>query len=141
MIGEATNHLWQTTLFAIAVGVLTLAFRGHAARVRYWLWFSASCKFLIPFALLMTLGSRLERDARPLSSLPAVVAPLIQISQPFSSAPLPAGSTQTALHWTDAWTDAAIISVWACGFLAVALMRFRGWLRIRAALHASTPID
>jgi beta-lactamase regulating signal transducer with metallopeptidase domain len=144
MIGEATNHLWQTTLFAITVGVLTLGFRGNAARVRYWLWFSASCKFLIPFALLMTLGSRLERDAGPqtlTAPLPALVAPLLEISQPFPSAPLPAGSTQTALHWTDAWTDAAIISVWACGFLAVALMRFRGWLRIRAALHASASVD
>jgi beta-lactamase regulating signal transducer with metallopeptidase domain len=136
MIGEATNHLWQTTLFAIAAGVLTLAFRRNAARVRYWLWFSASCKFLIPFSLLMTLGSRLERDAGP-KTLPAPLpAVVLQISQPFSSAPLPAGSTQT----TRDWTATAILGVWTCGFLAVALMRFRGWLRIRAALHASTLI-
>ncbi|HEY6346898.1 MAG TPA: M56 family metallopeptidase [Bryobacteraceae bacterium] len=144
MIGAATNHLWQSTLFAIAVGGLTQAFRGNAARVRYWLWFSASCKFLIPFALLMTVGSRLQQDTEPNTvpgPLPVIVAPLLQISQPFSSAPLTAGSTQTALHWMDAWTDAAIISVWACGLLAVALMRFRGWLRIRAALHASTLVD
>jgi beta-lactamase regulating signal transducer with metallopeptidase domain len=144
MIGAATNHLWQSTLFAIAVGVLTLAFRPNAARVRHWLWFCASCKFLIPFSLLMTLGSRLDRHAGPktfLAPLPVVVAPVLQISQPFSGVPLPAGSAQTALHWADAWMDAAIISVWACGFFAVALMRFRGWLRIRAALRASTPAD
>ena len=55
-----SNHLWQSTLFAIAAGVLTLAFRKNRAKVRYWLWLAASFKFLIPLALLMSLGSRLE---------------------------------------------------------------------------------
>jgi len=44
------NHLWQSTLFALAVGVLTLGFRVNRAKVRYWLWFSASIKFMIPMA-------------------------------------------------------------------------------------------
>ncbi len=61
MIGELTNHLWQSTLFAVAAGLLTVAFRGNKAQVRHWLWFSASMKFLLPFALLMSLGSHLER--------------------------------------------------------------------------------
>ena len=62
MIGELTNHLWQSTLFAVAAGLLTVAFRKNRAQVRYWLWFSASLKFLIPFSLLMSLGSHLEMD-------------------------------------------------------------------------------
>ncbi len=60
MIGELTNHLWQSTLFAVAAGLLTVAFRKNRAQVRYWLWLSASLKFLIPFSLLMSLGSHLE---------------------------------------------------------------------------------
>ena len=35
MIGELTNHIWQSTIFAIAVGLLTLAFRRNRAQVRY----------------------------------------------------------------------------------------------------------
>jgi bla regulator protein blaR1 len=50
------NHIWQSTLFACAMGLLTLAFQKNRARVRYWLWFAASLKFLIPFSLLTALG-------------------------------------------------------------------------------------
>src|SRR5580658_9753464 len=60
MIGELTRHLWQSTFFALAAGLLTVAFRGNRAQVRYWLWLSASLKFFIPFALLISLGSNLE---------------------------------------------------------------------------------
>ncbi len=60
MIGELTNHLWQSTLFAVAAGLLTVAFRKNRAQIRYWLWLSASLKFLVPFSLLMSLGSHLE---------------------------------------------------------------------------------
>ena len=41
MIGALTNHLWQSTLFAIAAAFLTLVFRKNQAKVRYWLWLSA----------------------------------------------------------------------------------------------------
>ena len=49
------DHLWQSTIFAAAAGLLTLAFRRNGAHVRYWLWFGASVKFLIPFPILPTL--------------------------------------------------------------------------------------
>jgi hypothetical protein len=32
MVEELTNHLWQSTLFAFAAGLLTLAFRKNRAR-------------------------------------------------------------------------------------------------------------
>jgi len=50
--GGWLNHLWQSTIFAAAAGLLTVAFRRNGAHVRYWLWFGASAKFLIPFAVL-----------------------------------------------------------------------------------------
>ena len=53
------NHLWQSTLFASIAGLLTLALRKNHARVRYWLWLAASLKFLIPFSLLVGIGSHL----------------------------------------------------------------------------------
>jgi hypothetical protein len=55
-----TAHLLQSTLFAVAAGLLTLAFRRNRAQVRYWLWLSASLKFVVPFTLLTSLGGYLE---------------------------------------------------------------------------------
>ena len=60
MIGELTNHLWQSTLFAVMAGLLTVAFRKNRAPGRYWLWFSASLKFFVPFTLLMSFGRQLQ---------------------------------------------------------------------------------
>ena len=51
MTHELLNHLWQSTVFAAAVGLLSSAFRRNGAHTRYWLWFVASCKFLIPFSI------------------------------------------------------------------------------------------
>jgi hypothetical protein len=56
MIGIVAAHLWQSTLWAAAAALLTLAFRANKAQVRHWLWLIASYKFLIPFALLTGLG-------------------------------------------------------------------------------------
>ena len=54
------NHLWQSTIFAVIAGLLTLLLRKNQARTRYWLWLAASGKFLIPFSLLVSLGSHLS---------------------------------------------------------------------------------
>src|SRR5258708_39805760 len=52
----SANHLWQSTLFAGVAGLLTLFLRKNRAHVRYWLWFLASVKFLLPFSLLVAVG-------------------------------------------------------------------------------------
>src|ERR1700722_4848967 len=91
MINALTNHLWQSTLFAIAAGLLTLAFRSNRAKVRYWLWLSASLKFLIPFSLLISIGSHFEWTpaAQKLATQlagPAISFTVEQISDPFAQA-------------------------------------------------------
>lgn len=143
MIGQWTNHLWQSTLFAVVAALATLAFRKNRAHVRYCLWLSASVKFLVPFALLINLGNSLSSTLATrqiaMKLAPAVSLTVQQITQPFTdnlsfvpSAPL--------THTAD-WIPIAILSVWICGFLGVVLVRFRGWLRIRSAIRTSTPID
>ncbi len=132
-----TNHLWQSTVFAILAAILTLAFRKNRAQVRYWLWFSASLKFLVPFLLLMSLGSRLEwAPAARTIATPVVSSTMVQFTQPFPEtvafAPSTAGSAD--------WIPMTILAVWAFGFAAIALMRLRGWLRVRAALRSSSPL-
>ncbi|MBI1790189.1 MAG: TIGR03435 family protein [Acidobacteria bacterium] len=138
MIGAFTNHLWQSTLFAFAAGLLTVAFRKNRAPVRYWLWFSASFKFFVPFSLLMSLGSHLGwAPAAAKMVTPSVSFTMVQVTQPFPGSVPPASSTRG----THVWVPFSILGVWACGFSAVVRIRSRGWLRIRAALRASTPSD
>ena len=50
------DHLWQSTLVAGLIALLALIFRNNSAGVRYWLWFAASLKFLLPFSLLAEIG-------------------------------------------------------------------------------------
>jgi bla regulator protein blaR1 len=123
MMAELTNHLWQSTLFAAIAGLAMLAFRKNRAQVRYWLWFSASLKFFIPLALLMSLGSRFEWAPAANDVAPTVVSIAIeQVAEPFtetvSFAPPAAGRRD--------WTPIAILALWALGFAGIALIRLRG---------------
>jgi bla regulator protein blaR1 len=132
------NHLWQSTVFATLAAILTLAFRRNRAQVRYWLWLSASLKFLIPFALLMSLGSSVKwTPAAKTTATPAVTLAITQITQPFPDT----ASLVSSRPATGDWTPVAMLAVWACGFAVIALIRFRGWLRVRAAIRASSPLD
>src|SRR5271168_3624740 len=114
MIAELINHIWQSTVFAILAGLITLAFHRNRAQVRYWLWLSASLKFLLPFSLLMTFGHRLERASgtRSIAPAPAVRLAVVQLTQPFPETLQQAPSTRTVHDWT----DIAIFGLWACGF-------------------------
>jgi bla regulator protein BlaR1 len=140
MIAELTNHLWQSTLFAAAVALLTLAFRKHPATVRYWLWFCASLKFLLPFSLLMDLGRHLHSvsAAKTIAvKMEAVSLTIAQMSQPFPGTSSSAPPARGDVHWA----GIAAVVIWACGFGLIALMRLRGWFRIRAAVQSSKPLN
>jgi bla regulator protein BlaR1 len=140
MIGTLANHLWQSTAFAAALGLFTVAFRKNRAQVRFQLWLCVSVKFLVPFTLLMSLGSHWEsgRTARK-AAAPAVAGALIQISRPFPALALqPAAAS--ALR-TRGRLSVAIFGCWACGFVIIAAVRLRDWRRIQAALRASAPMN
>jgi bla regulator protein BlaR1 len=126
------NHLWQSTVFGLAAGVLTLALRKNRAQVRYGLWLAASVKFLIPFAFLMSLGSLAPRPAVVTRiAPPAVAVAIVQLAEP-----LPETSSPVAPRSQVPW----IAIAWACGFADVVMMRLRGWARVRTAVRASTPV-
>jgi uncharacterized protein (TIGR03435 family) len=132
------NHLWQSSCFVLLVGLLAFMFRKNSPKVRYWLWLSASLKFLVPLALLVSLGSS-ARPARRAVSAAAPVLPsaLVQIAEPFS----PASLSAVPAHAPIPWVPIAIGMLWALGFFAITLARCRGWFRIRATLRASKPVD
>jgi hypothetical protein len=87
------NHLWQSTLVAGCAGLLTLALRTNQARTRHALWLAASVKFLIPFSLLVALGSHFGWPATvpgPTVRLPFVME---EIGQPFATAAVSPGTS------------------------------------------------
>src|SRR6266851_7863513 len=109
------NHLWQSTLFAIVAGLLTLALRTNRAQQRYWLWMAASLKFLIPFSLLVGIGSHLGwKAARPIK-LPGLYLVMEEVSQPFTQPQLTIISRTadpTALANLASLLPALLICVW-----------------------------
>ena len=73
-IEQFVNHIWQSTLLLAFVGLLTLFLRKNRAQVRYGIWFVASMKFLVPFALLTAFGSQFAwQTASPLADTPVAV--------------------------------------------------------------------
>jgi bla regulator protein BlaR1 len=140
MIGTVANHLWQSTAFASAVGLFTLAFRKNRAQVRFQLWLCASLKFLVPFSILMSLGSHWELGpAVKKAAPPAVSAAVIEISQPFMELSLQQAAP-SAPRARD-WLPIAILGGWVCGFAIIAAVRLRDWRGIKAALRASAPTN
>ena len=73
MLASIALHLWQSTLCLVAAWALTKICRRNAAAVRYWIWFGASVKFLVPFALLQQLGNYAGRSLPAPLPLAAVV--------------------------------------------------------------------
>ena len=124
------DHLWQSTLFAGFVLLLTLALSNNGARVRFWLWFAASMKFLVPFAALAALGESLSRFApmpviapQPLLAF----APAAETISAPAAALAPAGDVQI-LVWL-------LPVLWLIGFALVLGVRLSHSLKLRALLR------
>ena len=133
MIPGLVAHLWQSTLFAAAAWLLTLVLRRNAARVRYWILFIASMKFLIPFALLVGLGTLVP--LRPVTPpvQTAWVAVAEQIGQPLIAVPTVA--TRVAIIGGRAsrnYVVAAALALWVCGFAVIMICWLNRWRRVRA---------
>jgi bla regulator protein BlaR1 len=141
MIGELGNHLWQSTLFAVVAGLLSVALRKNRAHVRFWLWFAASVKFFVPFVLLMGLGSFLHWAPAQKMAAPVVAQGISfvmeQIAEPFGEVVPVAVAARDSVDWV----PIAIFGVWACGLAGVGLMRLRGWRRIRGTVRSSVAMD
>src|SRR5688572_5913796 len=139
MATELFNHLWQSTVFAAAVALLSLGFRRNSARLRYGLWLAASVKFLVPFAMLAAAGGLLEWQQPPAPIRSVVASPGVRdFNAPFAAmwvdpTPMVAAAAQPQ------WIALLFFTAWACGFTAIVLRRVRQWREIHAAVRATTP--
>jgi beta-lactamase regulating signal transducer with metallopeptidase domain len=137
MIAALLNHLWQSTICVGAGGLLTLLLRQNSARIRYWIWFAASVKFLVPFSVLVWLGQ--------------LIAPTHITSELLSASRLPpALVTQTltgpfaevaprAIERTIPW-QALVVAVWGVGALLIIASWAARWRRMRRLVKRSRPL-
>lgn len=130
------NHLWQSTLFAVAAGSLTLALRKNHARARYWLWLAASLKFLVPFSLLTALGSRMAWSRGSAATQGALSFVIEQVSRPFGQQTNSPADSQMIL----ASLPAIFVAAWVCGFAAVLMIWFARWRRVSAGIRNAAPL-
>ena len=129
------NHLWQSTLCAAAVWLLTLTLRKNRAAVRYRLWFGASLKFLVPFSVLVSAASQLEWQTTSANAPPAIAFAVEQVSQPFAlpvSTPAPAQSNPIS---------AILLVLWLTGVGIGIGFWLRWWRYIETTRHAARPLS
>jgi bla regulator protein blaR1 len=136
------NHLWQSTLFACAAALLTLAFRNNYARTRHALWLAASLKFLVSFSLLTNLGSFFASSHARTGTRTALYSALEQFGQPFAGQTIPQVSQTTTATVTPSPAHflPALLIVWLCGFLVVTFVWMVRWRRVRDSIRGAVPL-
>jgi uncharacterized protein (TIGR03435 family) len=140
------NHLWQSTFFLLLAAVLTLALRRNHARARYWLWLAASIKFLVPFSLLVALGSHINLPHRPAAPAQAgIYIAVDELSEPFvPGVDAPVAAPLAALSATG-WDMEHVLprvlaAVWFAGFAIILSVWTVYWRRVAAAVRHAVPI-
>ena len=141
------DHLWQSTLFAGAIWLLTLAFRRHRADVRFALWLAASMKFVVPFATLVTIGASFGWTEAPLPP-PALRLAIDTAAQPFS--PVPRGPALAAQSisameispWlaprVEGMALRGLATIWALGAIVLLGRWSMGWRRLHRLVRGGT---
>jgi len=133
-MNEVVNHLWQSTLFAAVVAMAALALKQNQAKTRHALWVAASAKFLVPFSLLVALGTQVEIPVMP------QVMPALTVEQITTSfAPVSAPRTSLVSAGPELWPF-GLAALWTAGAAAITVRWFHRWRRIAAARRGATPL-
>lgn len=140
---DLLDHLWQSTLFTAVVWLIARAMRTNGARVRYWLWFAASMKFLIPLSLLVSAGEWFAWRTEPAAAPPVLSFVIDRVIDPVltpaaatlaTAAAAPIASPVTVMPWL-------LLAAWAAGVTFVLISWWRQWLPFRHALDDAHAID
>ena len=132
MIGLILDHIWQSTLFAAAVGLITFYLKANSASVRYRLWVLASLKFLFPLALLTAAGRAISQALTSPPAAPTMIKTLEGAAQPFSDVIVYSAATRTPWHW-----EPIFGTVWFVGFTLVSIIWAYQWLQLRKAVRSA----
>jgi len=144
-IAGLVGHLAQSTLVVLVAWMLTRALRSNRPGVRFWIWFLASAKFLLPFSILVDAGEWFRR---------MVAAPIRESAVLVMLARIPLAPTiatpPTSLGFSTNTRGSSVLLVmigmiWACGSLILIARWWRRWRRIclvvRRALPSGIPAD
>jgi len=138
------NHIWQSTLFAAAAWLITIFLKKNRARIRYWIWFSVSIKFLIPFSLIVSLGTLIAPEW---SKAPVEISTewnVIQtINQPFNPPELETVSPTLDIIGSPSLSDKIpliLFSLWLCGSFAVLLNWHKRGMRVSRMVRKAEPL-
>ena len=153
MIPAVLDHLWQSTLVALGAALLTIPLRRASAAVRYGLWFTASVKFLIPFAALAALGRLLAPALRSPSSAAPEAVFIEQAARPLARFPFSPSSPVTPIPLAQVRTQVTaapaaphldpvllLLTVWALGAAAILVAWLVRWARVRRIVRSATPL-
>jgi GWxTD domain-containing protein len=135
------NHLWQSTVFMVAVGALTLLFRRNSAAVRYRLWMIASVKFLVPFSLLVGIGSQMAWRTIPPAINSGVPMVLRQIGQPFVVSTVPTLPPAEVMAERMSLYGYFLVGLWIIGAASVVWMWWIQWKRIARIVRSAEPFE
>jgi beta-lactamase regulating signal transducer with metallopeptidase domain len=158
-MSAVVNHLWQSTVCAVVIGLLTLLLGQNGAHVRYRLWLAASLKFLVPVVFLTFLGAHLGAHLMLGMTRTPMTALIREVAQPVTPSALrgvPVATSDVAalsdaasdrsplpkpMARARAWAPMLLLAVWVCGFLGVFGYWARRSMRIRAAVKSAVPLD
>jgi beta-lactamase regulating signal transducer with metallopeptidase domain len=131
IVSAIADHLWQSTWFALAAWLLALCVRKDFARVRYWVWFAASLKFLVPLAAFAWVGNHFIVQ---LHDRPALLPIVKQVT-----APLVGGTI--SIDSVGETTKQVLIGIWMLGSAALLVRWAIAWIRSRTLVRMSVASD
>jgi len=137
MNGALLDHLWQSTLFGVALGSITLLLRSNSAALRHTIWLLASLKFLVPFSVLYSLGATAGLLA-PVEAPPSFLGVAIDAASPVLSPALALGTaSESAVPGSSWWWP--VLCLWSLGAGVVVLRWWRGWHAAELISRAARP--
>ncbi len=127
------NHLWQSTVFAVAIALAASALRRNSPRVRYWLWLAASLKFLIPFSLLVSTGATVKFPPDTPSMRAVTVQQISTYFAPATLIPTPASPAHASR------LPIVAAAIWLAGALFLLFRWYRRWRALHELARKATP--
>jgi beta-lactamase regulating signal transducer with metallopeptidase domain len=127
-MGAIASHLWQSTLVVAVAAALTWFLRNNSASVRFWIWFAASAKFLVPFAAISAVASGLPWPEPAALGNAAVGA----VSRVFEASAVP---TISPISFS------AIVVLWLAGTAVVTARWLGEWNRAVAIAREAEPMN
>lgn len=138
MIPALIDHLWQSSLFAACAWLVARRYRDHGAHLRYWIWFAASVKFLLPFSLLVSAGAWFSQHAISITAQSPIAYTIHEVVAPVVTPSVYVSARHIASDWLPA-LEVIAISIWAIGFLGLIARWLMQWLSIGSAIRSATP--